>query len=155
MAEILRSTAGVPFSGTKQTGREYHRTPGNAEVKNAWKCTSSPPYVLWWCLISTRMACLVRLVCWYTNTMFPHCRQIHRRVSVVTIILATKLINRTHWEDKRMYFTREKYEWRRVHRIWTLHITGTPCPTGEFAANDRRYTSWNRVMHRCGNVWTF
>ena len=94
MAEVLRSTTGVPFSGTKQTGRENHRTPGNAKVKNVWKCTSSPPYVLWWCLISTRMACLVRLICWYASKMLPHCRQIHSRVSVITVALATKFINR-------------------------------------------------------------
>ena len=32
VAEVLRSTAAVPFSGTKRTGREDHRPPGNVMV---------------------------------------------------------------------------------------------------------------------------
>jgi len=43
--------------GVKRPGREAdHSPPSSAEVKNAWSCTSTPPYVFTaWCLVKYRI----------------------------------------------------------------------------------------------------
>jgi hypothetical protein len=43
-------------SGVKRPVREAdHSSPFNAEVKNAWSYTSTPPYDMAWCLVKLRV----------------------------------------------------------------------------------------------------
>jgi hypothetical protein len=46
----------VPFPAVKRSGREAdHSPPSGAEIKNAWRYTTTPPYVfMTWCLIKQR-----------------------------------------------------------------------------------------------------
>jgi hypothetical protein len=38
--------------GIKRLGREADRSPpSNAEVKKTWSCTTTPPYVMAWCIV--------------------------------------------------------------------------------------------------------
>jgi hypothetical protein len=47
--------AGGLFSGVKRLGCEAnHLPPSSAEVKNAWRYTSTPQYVMVWCLVKHR-----------------------------------------------------------------------------------------------------
>jgi hypothetical protein len=50
---ILSSMYQSYFLGCKEAGREAnHSPPSSAEVKNAWSCTSTLPYVcVAWCLV--------------------------------------------------------------------------------------------------------
>jgi hypothetical protein len=45
----------VGTRGSFPGGKADHSSPSSAEVKNAWSCTSTPPYVFMaWCLVKHR-----------------------------------------------------------------------------------------------------